>query len=100
MGDIKLPKFQRPFVWNKEDILKLLDSVYKGYPIGSILLWLTNQKLANERRIGDLEIGDRSEEYPTNYLLDGQQRLSSLCGAFERIRPNLKFLPSILKSPT
>jgi len=80
-GDIKLPKFQRPFVWKKEDVLALLDSIYKSYPIGSILLWFTKEKLASERRIGDLEINERPEEYPTNYLLDGQQRLSTLCGA-------------------
>ncbi|MBN2981570.1 DUF262 domain-containing protein [Cohnella algarum] len=80
-GDIKLPKFQRPFVWKKEDILALLDSIYKSYPIGSILLWLTKEKLASERKIGDLDINERPEEYPTNYLLDGQQRLSTLCGA-------------------
>jgi len=81
VGDIKLPKFQRPFVWNKNDILKLLDSVYKGYPIGSILLWLTQQELASERKIADLDINERPDDYPTNYLLDGQQRLSTLCGA-------------------
>lgn len=81
IGDIKLPKFQRIFVWKKGDILSLCDSVYRGYPIGSILLWLTNQKLASQRRIGDLEINERPDDYPTNYLLDGQQRLSSLCGA-------------------
>jgi hypothetical protein len=81
VGDIRLPKFQRPFVWNKSDILKLLDSIYKGYPIGSILLWLTQQELASERRIADLEINERPDQYPTNYLLDGQQRLSTLCGA-------------------
>jgi len=80
-GDIKLPKFQRPFVWKKDDVLALLDSIYKGYPIGSILLWLTKERLASERKIGDLEINERSEEYPTNYLLDGQQRLTTLCGA-------------------
>ncbi|WP_085508990.1 DUF262 domain-containing protein [Thalassobacillus devorans] len=80
-GDIKLPKFQRPFVWKKNDILALLDSIYNRYPIGSILLWLTKEKLASERMIGDLEINERSDEYPTNYLLDGQQRLSTLCGA-------------------
>ncbi len=80
VGDIKLPKFQRPFVWKKSDILALWDSVYNGYPIGSILLWLTKERLASERRIGDLEINQRPDEYPINYLLDGQQRLSSLCG--------------------
>jgi hypothetical protein len=80
-GDIRLPKFQRPFVWKRKEILKLLDSIYKGYPIGSILLWYTSEKLASERTIADLEISSVREIYPTNYLLDGQQRLSSLCGA-------------------
>ncbi|MFV5524675.1 DUF262 domain-containing protein [Acinetobacter variabilis] len=79
-GDIRLPKFQRPFVWKKSDVLKLWDSVYKGYPIGSVLLWLTKEKLASERNIAGLIINEREEEYPTNYLLDGQQRLSTLCG--------------------
>jgi len=80
-GDIKLPKFQRPFIWNRNDILKLWHSIYNGYPIGSILLWLTKERLASEKRIGDLDINIRPDEYPTNYLLDGQQRLSTLCGA-------------------
>jgi hypothetical protein len=81
LGDIKLPKFQRLFIWKRKDVIKLWDSIYNGYPIGSILLWLTKQRLASEKRIGDLDINNRPEEYPTNYLLDGQQRLSSLCGA-------------------
>lgn len=80
-GDIKLPKFQRAFVWRPSDIIDLLDSVYNGYPIGSILLWRTKQHLASERTIGDLTVDDRPEEYPTNYLLDGQQRISTICGA-------------------
>ena len=80
-GEIKLPKFQRPFVWKRKEVTKLLDSIYKGYPIGSILLWYTSEKLASERTIADLEISSDKEIYPTNYLLDGQQRLSSLCGA-------------------
>lgn len=80
-GEIKLPKFQRPFVWKRKEVIKLLDSIYKGYPIGSILLWYTSEKLASERTIAELEISSDREVYPTNYLLDGQQRLSSLCGA-------------------
>jgi len=79
-GDIKLPRFQRPFVWKRSDVLTLWDSVYRGFPIGSVLLWLTKQRLASEREIGELNVTPRAEEYPTNYLLDGQQRLSSLCG--------------------
>ena len=81
-GDIKLPKFQRPFVWKESDILKLFDSIYKGYPIGSLLIWNSSQKLISEREILGVEINQKtSPNYPTNYLLDGQQRLTSLCGA-------------------
>lgn len=79
-GEIKLPKFQRPFVWKDKDVRKLFDSIYKGYPIGSILLWLSSLPLASERSLGDLDI-EVKDDFPTNYLLDGQQRLSSLCGA-------------------
>src|SRR5690242_18441027 len=75
-GDIKIPKFQRPFVWRRKAVLDLFDSVYRQYPIGSILLWLTHETLASERHLGDLTIANRPTAYPTNYLLDGQQRLS------------------------
>lgn len=44
-GDILLPKFQSGLVWDKEQILTLLDSVARGYPIGSILLWQSRQEL-------------------------------------------------------
>lgn len=80
VGDIILPEFQRPFVWKRKQILELLDSIYRNYPIGSALLWESSQKLASKRSIADLEVGERSENYPVNYLLDGQQRLSTICG--------------------
>ena len=81
-GEIKLPKFQRPFVWKATDMLKLLDSIYKGYPIGSILIWNSSQKLNSERTISGFEVNAAGQNnYPTNYLLDGQQRLTTLCGA-------------------
>lgn len=81
-GEIKLPRFQRPFVWLKSDMLKLLDSIYKGYPIGSILIWNSSQRLTSERSIAGLEVDEKQQGwFPTNYLLDGQQRLTTLCGA-------------------
>lgn len=81
-GEIKLPKFQRPFVWKELDMLKLLDSIYKGYPIGSLLIWNSSQKLISERSISGLPVNTEDNSlYPTNYLLDGQQRLTTLCGA-------------------
>lgn len=81
-GEIKLPRFQRPFVWKKHDMLKLLDSIYKGYPIGSILIWNSSQKLVSERSISGLSVNaSELNNYPTSYLLDGQQRLTTICGA-------------------
>jgi hypothetical protein len=80
-GDILLPKFQRNFVWQKKQILRLLDSVNRGYPIGSVLLWQSRQELRSENCIADLEISLPRPDYPVNYLLDGQQRLSTVCGA-------------------
>ncbi|MGW5075964.1 GmrSD restriction endonuclease domain-containing protein [Rhodococcus sp. NPDC004095] len=79
-GDIVLPEFQRPFVWKRHQIIELLDSIYRNYPIGSLLLWESSQALTSRRTIADLEIADRSPNYPWNYLLDGQQRLSTVCG--------------------
>ncbi|MET4493247.1 DUF262 domain-containing protein [Bradyrhizobium sp. LA7.1] len=80
-GDILLPKFQREFVWEKHQILDLLDSIANNYPIGSVLLWRSRELLKSERNIADLEIAKTQSGYPVNYLLDGQQRLSTICGA-------------------
>ena len=79
-GDIVLPEFQRPFVWKRHQIIELLDSIYRNYPIGSLLLWESTSSLTSKRSIAGLAIADRSPTYPWNYLLDGQQRLSSVCG--------------------
>jgi len=57
-----------------------MDSIYRNYPIGSLLVWESTQKLASKRNIADLAVAARSEQYPVNYLLDGQQRLSAICG--------------------
>jgi hypothetical protein len=80
-ADILLPKFQRDFVWGKRQILDLLDSIANNYPVGSVLLWRSREQLRSERNIADLEIAKTEEDYPVNYLLDGQQRLSTVCGA-------------------
>jgi hypothetical protein len=80
-GDILLPKFQRDFVWPRSKVLGLLDSIARNYPIGSILLWQSKQPLASERSIAGLEIAEGRPDYPVNYLLDGQQRISTVCGA-------------------
>lgn len=84
-GDILLPRFQRSFVWNRKQMLDLLDSVARNYPIGSMLLWQSRQELANERSIAGLDVAASKPDYPVNYLLDGQQRLSTICGALHWI---------------
>ncbi|MGW0070276.1 GmrSD restriction endonuclease domain-containing protein [Streptosporangium sandarakinum] len=80
-GRTVLPKFQREFVWSRQQILNLLDSIAKNYPIGSILLWESDQELASERTIAGLEVDSLPLGRHVHYLLDGQQRLSTVCGA-------------------
>ena len=75
-GEIKIPKFQRKFVWSEGQALQLIDSIAHNYPIGSVLLWKTATKLEAERNIGDFKLPDTADLTPTNYVLDGQQRLT------------------------
>lgn len=81
-GEIKIPPLQRSFVWKQDQIIKLLESIYHDYPIGSILLWETNDELPAARNIAGFIIPSKNPEYPHNYVLDGQQRLSTLYGIF------------------
>jgi hypothetical protein len=75
-GEIKVPQFQRRFVWSEGDALDLLDSIANNYPIGSLLLWKTNDKLAVDRNIGEFQLPETDDLTPTDYVLDGQQRLT------------------------
>jgi hypothetical protein len=69
-------------VWEYADILALLQSVYSGYPIGSILLWSAEQEILRVSDSTDIPFPRLKPEYPVNYVLDGLQRLSSLYGVF------------------
>ena len=77
-GDIQIPKFQRDFVWGLQDSAKLLDSILKGYPIGTIIIWKTKERLHNIKKLGNVIFPDTSDGGSTQYVLDGQQRLTSL----------------------
>jgi len=81
-GNLKIPVFQRDFVWKDEQIMSLLDSIYQGYPVGSLLLWSTKERLKHERSVGGFQLPETPEDYPVNYVLDGQQRLTTLYGVF------------------
>jgi len=76
--DYQIPTFQRDVVWEKENVKKLWDSIYKFYPLGSILVWKTKIKLQNHREIGGHKIADANGKTEFLYLLDGQQRTTSL----------------------
>ncbi len=81
-GQIKVPKFQRNFVWSLDKTAKLLDSILKGYPIGTFILWETNERLNDIKNIGNLEIPPVSDDEKVQYVLDGQQRITSLFAAY------------------
>ena len=84
-GDIKIPAFQRGYVWKQEQILDLLDSIVSEFPIGSVLLWKTEDKLNSTRNLAGYKIPERDESYPVNYALDGQQRMASIYGVFSSL---------------
>jgi hypothetical protein len=81
-GQIKIPKFQRNFVWSLDKTAKLLDSILKGYPIGTFILWETNERLNDIKNIGNLELPAIPDGVKVQYILDGQQRITSLYAAF------------------
>ena len=88
-GELRIPAFQRGFVWSPDDVAFLMDSIYKGYPFGSVLLWRTKTKLSQERDLGPFTVPEPSADYPIDYVLDGQQRLTSILGVFATGLPRL-----------
>ncbi|MBA4719462.1 MAG: DUF262 domain-containing protein [Nitrosopumilus sp.] len=81
-GIIKIPKFQRDFVWSIDKTAKLLDSILKGYPIGTFILWQTSERINDIKNVGNLDIPDTPDGTKVQYVLDGQQRITSLFAAY------------------
>jgi len=81
-----IPTFQRDFVWQPENIRKLWDSIYRFYPVGSLLYWETDSYLHTHRKLGgftfphDEDTVRQFKEW--KYILDGQQRATSLLVSF------------------
>lgn len=74
-GEIRLPEMQRRYVWRATRVRDLLDSLYRGYPSGAILLWETDSEIPER----EFSVAQQVSPYATNkLLLDGQQRLTSL----------------------
>jgi hypothetical protein len=73
-GHMALPEFQRGYVWNRDQVRGLFDSLYRRHPVGGLLVWATESKSAAHRGDGMLAAGI------VKLLLDGQQRMTSLYG--------------------
>ena len=80
MGEIGLPDIQRPFVWGTSKVRDLLDSMYRGYPIGYLLFW-ENGYSSEHRTIGT----DKKQKAPRLLIVDGQQRLTALYAVMKAI---------------
>lgn len=79
-GEIKLPEIQRGYVWKPTQIAKLVDSLYRGYPMGSLLFWRSDE-IPGTRAVASEGTVTNPVTLPL-YLLDGQQRLTSLHRVF------------------
>ncbi len=74
-GRLRLPEMQRRYVWRSPRVRDLMDSLYRGYPSGAILLWETGEDVP----LQEFAIAQQANPYKTTQLLlDGQQRLTSL----------------------
>ncbi|MCM6931597.1 DUF262 domain-containing protein [Enterococcus italicus] len=75
IGNIAIPEIQRPFVWKKTKVRDLIDSLYKNYPVGYIITW----------KSPDVKIKDNKNSNGRLILIDGQQRITALSTALNKI---------------
>lgn len=74
LGAMALPEFQRGYVWNRNQVRELITSLYRRFPVGSLLVWATHTDQAQVRGNDNLWPGT------VELILDGQQRITSLYG--------------------
>lgn len=81
-GVVRAPRFQRGFVWQRSQVLHLLDSIRHRYPIGTLFLWKTSGRYSSFDRIGPVRVPVDAPPSPSEvaYVLDGHQRVSCLVG--------------------
>lgn len=78
-GRIRIPHFQRPLRWQRDDVIKLFDSIVRGYPVGSLLLW-HRPALEETLQLGALRV-HAPQLADALWVVDGQQRITSLANA-------------------
>lgn len=77
-GEIKIPSFQRDYIWTKKQREELFESIQLEYPIGAILLWRPQKEFKINHQLGPVIVNKTSQGF--FYILDGFQRLSTLYG--------------------
>jgi hypothetical protein len=77
-GEVRVPEFQRPLRWQAKDVLVLMDSIYRGYPIGTLLFWKREAPAASVS-FGPVRI-DAPHSTQALWVVDGQQRITALTG--------------------
>jgi hypothetical protein len=82
-GRVRIPNFQRNYRWRDTDVTRLFDSIYRGYPIGGLLLWL-RPAAAETVEVGPLRVEANATETAL-WVVDGQQRITSLAGALAHV---------------
>lgn len=81
-GSLRVPRFQRPFIWLEERQLELLRSIREGIPVGAIMVWrTTDAPVEYYRKLGRFSVAMKPNARPQQYLLDGVQRITTLYGA-------------------
>lgn len=70
-GSIAIPEMQRPFVWDSSKVRDLVDSLYKGFPVGYIIVWQNP----------DVKLKDGTKTSGKKVLIDGQQRITAMAAA-------------------
>ena len=78
-GNMKIPRFQRGYVWERSKIVKLLNSIYEEHPIGTFFIWEASKEYSNYcRNIDELNLPEHPEADKFQFIIDGQQRITSL----------------------
>lgn len=82
-GSIRIPTFQRAYVWEAGDVIRLFDSIFRGFPIGTVLLW-RQEAPEGEIRFGPIKL-TAPHRTDALWVVDGQQRITSLFGALSSV---------------
>lgn len=86
-GDLRIPRFQRDYVWPRAKVVKLLDSIYNEYPIGSFFFWDAPKNYNSfYRNIAELNIPEPDNYSNIKFILDGQQRTASIYVAVKGLK--------------